>query len=168
MNKLITINKYSCLMFGEGGSDRKFLISLTELKQFQYHTANWVFHYSNGSGGSPACILGKCEKHDPNRAYDLVMCFIDLDKLKDDYPSKWQDEKTKLEERYSQIHIIWHLDNLEDVLKKTLGKHSLRKHSIHVLAKQEISKFINSELWNEIVQIIKKEEELKTAEAKLA
>ena len=78
--------KYSFLVYGEGGTDKKFLIKLIDLEKFRFHTKKWTPSYANASGGSPKTILEKCKMYVSGREYQLVLCFIDLDKLKNDYP----------------------------------------------------------------------------------
>lgn len=152
---------YSCFIFGEAGGDRKFLLRLTEEKKFKYHTAKWSFNYSNGSGGSPDCVLKKCNRESAFPSFDLILCFVDLDKLKHDFPNSWEEEKTALEDKYPSITIIWYEDNAEDVYKKVLGKKAvgLSKRRINALARKEVGQFINSPLWKKIIDIISKKEQ---------
>jgi len=92
------IKKYTCLVYGEGRKDKKFLISLIDLEKFKYHTQKWHFNYDNASGGSPNDILNHCRKSISGYSYDLVLCFIDIDKLKQDFPKNWKKRKLVLEE----------------------------------------------------------------------
>ena len=86
---------YSCFIFGEGRKDKKFLITLFDLPKFKYHTSKWTFSYSNSSGGSAEVVLEKCYKESSNYAFHLILCFIDLDKLKEDFPKTWNARKEK-------------------------------------------------------------------------
>lgn len=155
--------QYSCLIFGEGGKDYKFLLCLIDLEKFKYHTNKWFFTPDHASGSSPEVILGQCRKAMFGEQYDLVLCFIDLDKLKSDYPVTWEKEKEEMESRYSNITVIWQIDNAEDEYKKVLGGQYRNKHELNQAAKQESEKFINSDFWKKILKSIKdKEEEFKT------
>jgi hypothetical protein len=109
MTKKSIKEKYSCFIFGEGRKDKNFLITLFDLTKFKYHTRKWIFSYGNGHGESPKEILKKCHRESSLYSFDLTLCFIDLDKLKGDFP------KTK---DYSHIKIIWQIDNAEDEYKK--------------------------------------------------
>ncbi|MDD4527960.1 MAG: hypothetical protein PHF25_08010 [Candidatus Margulisbacteria bacterium] len=162
--------KYSFLVFGEGGGDKKFLIKLIDLDKFKFHTKNWVPNYGNASGGSPRNILEQCKGAVSGRAYDLVLCFIDLDKLKSDFPKQWQKEKDKLEQDFSEFVIIWQLDKAEDEYKRVLGELKHGKFKLNIVARKSVEKFINSELWKRIIQPIKDKElelENKRKEGKL-
>ena len=155
--------KYSGFIYGEGSGDKNFIVRLFEIPKFKFHTEkNWTFNYGNASGSSVETVLFKCRKAILNRSYDLILCFIDVDKLKQDFGKKWFIEQKKLEKKYSDIYIIWQYDNAEDEYKKALSEDSKGKRKINKLAKEKINKFINSEFWNRILKPIKnKEIELK-------
>lgn len=150
--------KYSCLVFGEGAKDTNFLKKLIDLKKFKYHTSNWVFGYGNGAGASPRNILQKCNLKCFGCSYDLVICFIDLDKLKHDFPNKWQEKRAELELEFKNIHIIWQIDKAEHEYIAVIGGSSKSKNLINRMAKVQINKFINSSLWNRILEPIKNKE----------
>ena len=72
--------------------------------KFQHHTDNWSIKCDNASGGSPRNVLEKCRRVSSSFSYDLVICFIDLDKFKDDYQdNKWIKEKKKLEDEIQNL-----------------------------------------------------------------
>ncbi len=150
--------KYSCLIFSEGGRDKKFIMALIDLDKFKYHTNSWRFTYDNASGSAPHIILERCKKAKYSISYDLTLCFIDLDKLKGDYPDIWRDEKEKLEKKYSDIYIIWQEDNAEDEYRKTLGDQKYGKFKLNKAAKDTAQKFINSLFWKKILKPIKDRE----------
>jgi hypothetical protein len=153
--------KYTCLVFGEGGQDRKFLIALCELDKFKYHIEKWTLDYDNASGNSPEVILDQCRRVTSGKSYDLVICFIDLDKLKHDYPSEWEKKKVNLEQKFLEYKIIWQTDNKEEEMKIVLGDIICGKHRLNELAIKNIKKFINSDFWKRILKVIKdKENEL--------
>jgi hypothetical protein len=153
---------YACLVYGEGRKDKKFLIVLIDLPKFRYHTSMWRFNYGNSSGSSPRNVLEQCRKELEGYSYDLVLCFIDLDKLKTDFPKKWKSKRLEYERRYLNynIEIIWQIDKLEDELKKVLGYKSAKKKEINKLAQKGIEKFINSDFWKRILKSIKQKEKL--------
>lgn len=148
---------FTCFVYGEGGNDKHFLMNLFELKKFKYHTNKWRFTFSNASGSSAETVLDKCKKEIQGISYQLVLCFIDLDKLKHDYKNGWEKEKVGLEKKYDQIKVIWQKDKLEDELKKVLGK-QFTKRKLNNLAKLKIKEFINSNFWNRILNPIKEKE----------
>ncbi len=78
--------KYSCLIFGEGRRDVNFVKALVSLDKFQYHTKNWIYHTDNAFGSSPLVILDQCKRAVSGVDRSLVLCFIDIDKLKTDFP----------------------------------------------------------------------------------
>lgn len=151
------MHKFSALLYGEGRKDKKFLKSISELEKFCWHTKEWTFQFGNASGESPKTILEKCRKKALGVDYDLVICFIDLDVLKREFPKKWEEKKEKLEEEFSDIHIFWHRDNLEDELKRVLGE-VVGKKEVNNLALKHTEEFINSDYWKELLRIIKKRE----------
>jgi len=150
--------KYSFLVFGEGGADKKFLIRLIDLDKFKFHTKKWVPSYDNASGGSPRNILEQCKGIISGKAYHLTLCFIDLDKLKSDFPEQWQEEKDKLEKEFSEFTIIWQLDKAEDEYKRVLGELKCRKSKLNKIARKSVNKFINSDFWRRILKPIKDKE----------
>ncbi len=150
--------KYTCLVFAEGGQDKKFLISLLGLRKFQDHTKSWEFNYDSASGCSPRVILGQCRGALAGRSYDLVLCFIDLDKLKDDFPSSWPKKKEILEQEFSAFKIIWMIDKAEDEYRRVLGAMHCSKSRVNSLARQRIKEFINSDFWKRILEPIRDRE----------
>ena len=146
MAKKLFKERYTCFVFGEGKRDKNFLTVLIDLKKFKYHTSNWTFNYGNSSGGSAEIILEKCYKESTPYEYNLILCFIDLDKLKEDFPNNWE------------IQIIWQIDNAEDEYKRVLGEIK-SKHQLNQQAKKQVEKFINSDFWQRILRPIKDKEE---------
>ena len=148
---------YTGFIFGEGKRDKNFLTALIDLEKFKYHTSKWTFNYSNSSGGSAETILEKCHKESSPYAYDLILCFIDLDKLKEDFPKTWGTKKIEFEKKYENIQIIWQIDNAEDEYKKVLGEIG-GKHRLNQEAKKQVDKFINSDFWKRTLTPIKNKE----------
>lgn len=158
MRKAKIINeKYTCLLFGEGRRDKNFIYALTELPKFRFHTKNWFFTYGNGHGSSATDILKLCEEEKTGEE-NITLCFIDLDDLKNDYPGNWSKKKRDLEADAlsEKIKIIWQIDSAEDEYKKVLGEgyKSKSKNKINKEAKENINKFINSNLWQRILKPI--------------
>ena len=154
MVRMIKKYKYSCLFFAEGKKDKNFLYALIELDKFKYHTANWNISTDNASGASPRDILGQCLKVTRGVSYDLIVCFIDLDKLKSDYRKTWQREKIILEAEFSSFKIIWQEDNAEDEYRRVIGGERAGKHIVNKLAKENIEKFINSKYWKRVIECV--------------
>jgi hypothetical protein len=155
--------KYSAFIYGEGCADKNFIIRLFKLKKFKFYTEkNWTFNYGNASGSSVETVLLKCRKAVFNRSFDLILCFVDVDRLKQDFKEKWLTEQKKIENKYPEIYIIWQYDKAEDEYKKALGENFRSKRKLNKLAKEKIDKFVNSNFWNRILTPIKnKEAELK-------
>lgn len=151
--------KYSGFIYGEGSGDKNFIVRLFKLQKFKFHTEkNWTFNYGNASGSSVETVLFKCRKAILNRSFNLILCFIDVDKLKQDFKEKWTIEQKKLEKKYSEIYIIWQYDKAEDEYKKALGENYGSKRKLNKLAKEKINKFINSDFWKRILAPIKNKE----------
>jgi len=146
-------------MFGEGKNDKDFIYALSGLDKFKnYYAKNWYFKFDNAHGCSASNVIKEC-KNQITGEEDLVLCFIDLDDLKNDYKQTWEEEKLKLEDDASKydIKIIWFLDKLEEELRRVLGE-EYNDHSANKEAKKSTEKFINSDLWNRIIELIKKRE----------
>ncbi len=157
MNK---VKKYTCFVYGEGRRDKNFLISLIGLDKFKYHTSKWHINYGNASGGEAMKIIDKCRKEVMGIDYDLIICFIDLDKLKTDYPDRWEDRKEQIESKYEDLNfvIIWQRDNAEEEYIRVLGNLNVGKHKLNSLAKKKVKKFINSDFWKRILNVIQERE----------
>ena len=155
MQRTVT-KKYTCLVYGEGRRDKNFLMRLIDLEKFKYHTQNWHFNYGNASGGAAEDIVEQCRREIVGYDYDLVLCFIDLDKLKEDYPKDWNEKKIEIEEKFEKvgIKIIWQLNNAEEEYIKVLGNIKVGKHGLNKIAKDQVEKFINSEYWKRILKVI--------------
>lgn len=153
------MKKYSCLLFGEGRRDKNFLIALVDLEKFQHHTALWSILYDSASGGAPKDILEKCKMSAVGKSFDLIICFIDLDKLKHDYPNSWEKNKEELEKKYQCFYILWQLDNAEQEYIKVLGNLECGKSKLNEIAKKEVGKFINSQFWDRILKPIKEKQQ---------
>lgn len=161
MSTRIPKKKYTCLLYGEGKRDRNFLDALRGLEKFRFYTKKWSnFRTDNHHGSSAKDILISCKKS--IRAEDLVLCFIDLDDLKNDYPSSWKEEKKKLELKYKKdnIIIIWQVDNAEDEYERVIPEIKNRsKNRKNKIAIEKIKEFINSKFWKRILKPIKEKEE---------
>lgn len=148
------LQKLTCLMFGEGKNDRKFIDSLRRLPKFKYWTKNWIIRSDAGRGCSASDILNACKKSKTG-AENLVICFIDLDDLKNDYKSTWEKQQKALEEDAlkNNMVIIWFINNAEEEFKKVLGAEYQRtgKHQLNKVVQKRPAKFINSPLWNRIL-----------------
>jgi len=148
--------KLTCFVYSEGGKDKKFLQGLIcELENF--HAKEWSFNYDNASGGSASFILKKCYNITKSVSYNVILCFIDLDRLKAENKKGWKIEKRELEKRYLEhnISVVWFEDNLEEELNRVLGTAKCGKWKTNKKAKEEIKKFKNSEIWRKILNILK-------------
>lgn len=162
--------KYTGLFYGEAKKERKLLNKIVETKKFKYFTQNWEdFIIKSYHGESPEMILESCNNFIKGRAYDIVLCFVDIDKLKQDCYSKkskkiknWEKEKIKLENKYNKIIIVWQDENLEDEIKKVIGKKAKTKSGndrgkwhLTKLSRENVEKIASSEFWKNIFKIIK-------------
>lgn len=120
--------KYTGFVYGEGRTDKDFLIKLIDLEKFRYHTQKWQpFNYGSYHGTNPAEILENCKKAISNKSY-------------------------------AEISIMWHQDNLEDELRSVLGGEKISKNALNKTAKAQPEKFINSAYWHRIIDCIKNRE----------
>jgi len=156
--------EYTCLFFGEGGSEKKFLLKLAELKKFEYHTERWIIKHDNTSGGGVEKIIENCAKAKNYYSADLSICFVDIDQLKKVLKTHWVDEKRRLTSKYPDVVIFWQKDNLEDEIRKVLKKPGLSKRKAQSEAHKQIKKFINSDYWKRIFRILNKKEKELSAE----
>lgn len=158
--------KRSYLFYGEGRNDRKMIEKITEIDQFKYRLGKHSIIFGNSSGGHPSEILKECVKYISGREFNGIICFIDLDKLKEECENTtkgnknkdWKIEKRLLENKYKEeynIKIIWHENNLEDeiikVIPKAVGK---GKWEINKMALDNVEKFINSDYWNRLFSLL--------------
>ena len=150
--------KHTCLIYGEGRNDKRFLQDLISLDKFKYHTSNWFFSYGNAKGVSTETVLKECARSLLGRSYSLVLCFVDLDDLKNRFPENWQEKKKEIEEKNSKLVIVWQVDNAEDEYEKVLGKQNKKKSQLNKMARKQVERFINSGFWHRILDIIKKKE----------
>lgn len=150
--------KLSGFVFGEGRSDKYFLIALISLENFKYQTKNWNFNYGNGKGCSAHDVVDACYSETRGVDYDLILCFIDLDDLKKKFPKKWEKEKVAIEQKYSNIKVIWQLDNAEEEYKKVLGDTIKGKNKLNKFARENVKQFINSSFWKRILNEVKQKE----------
>lgn len=157
MSKKVHKKLYTGFIFGEGRRDKIFLQTLIDLKKFQYHTSEWHFNYGNAHGECVEVILEKCHKESSNLNYDIILCFIDLDGLKNTHSSDWEKHKKYLETKYSDISIVWQINNAEEEYVKVLGNMK-GKTRINNEAKKQIKLFINSDFWKKILKPIKLKE----------
>ncbi len=153
---------YTCLLYGEGPREKKFLFALIELDKFRYHTKLWREPIiDNWHGCSAHDILENCAKRASEAAFDLVICILDIDGLKNDYRETWQQEKSRLEAQYPRIEIIWQIENAEDEYRRVLRVTDLGKHELLKLAIVHIGDFVNSDYWRRIMDCFSRKEAAK-------
>jgi hypothetical protein len=135
--------KKTCLLFGEGAKELIFFHFLERTKKFEnLYYKDWVITPDHASGCSCRNVLEKCIKTISDASFDLILCFIDLDKLSDDFrnPKDCEKEKKDLEQlaKKFNINIIWQDKNHEDELKRaTKGKIKGKAHMKKRLFKNE-------------------------------
>lgn len=120
--------KKVCLLFGEGSREKIFFRFLERTKEFENkYYKNWELEYDNAHGSACRVVLEKCINAISDKSFNLVLCFIDLDKLYTDFPrvKDCEKEKSILDQlaKKNNIIIIWQDKNHEDELKRaTEGK----------------------------------------------
>ena len=118
--------KKSALLYGEGRKEVVFFNFLLKTDKFKFLEKVWAIETGHASGSSPEVILKKCiETKNDEREYEKVLCFIDTDKLKHDFPHSHVEKKQQLEDlaATNDVTIIWQDTNHESELKSaTSGK----------------------------------------------
>jgi hypothetical protein len=148
------IVKKTCLLFGEGSREKIFFNFLTRHQSFKDRFPNWWISQDNAHGESCRDVLLKCIHVLSEREYDLVLCFIDTDKLYEDFPKKHKLEKKELESIASEknVVVIWQDKNHEDeLLRATNGKISskngmkgkLERHAARVLSSEYVKNILS-------------------------
>lgn len=164
---------FTCFLYGEGKRDKKFLNALVETENFKdFIKNNWAPPaVSNYHGCSAKDILDGCCKEINGQTYDLIICFIDLDDLKSDFPKDWENKKCDLEERYYtnfNIIIIWQIEKAEDEYIRVLGNKykNKKKKDLNKIVVRKINSFIGSKFYKKIIKIFQeKEKQLKSLES---
>lgn len=142
------------MLYGEGSDEYTFHNFLLTTQKFNYLLKDWYIDTDHASGSSCEDVLKSCIKSISGKEFDVVLCFIDTDKLKADYPKNHDKKKRELEKLASEnkIEIIWQIENLEEVLAKaTKGKIStkgglrskLKRHEKLVLSSQPVKDIFN-------------------------
>lgn len=146
----------TCLLYGEGPSEKKILSKIKKLDKFQkYYAKEWTVSVDNTSGGNAGTVLKSCRKDILGLSYDLVICFIDTDVLKDEYGRKWKDKQLQLEKEYSEIKIFWQDECLEDELCRSFDITLKSKGEARSYAIKNIEKVIHGEYWKRLIEYFK-------------
>jgi hypothetical protein len=149
----------TCLLYGEGRREKRFICALIALDKFKYHTRLWHEPIiDNWHGCSAKDVLENCAKRASEASFNLVICILDIDDLKNDYPNTWEQEKNNFELKYSNIEIIWQIENAEDEYEKILQVSGLSKKEILSLAIAKIDRFVNSDYWNRVMACFQRKE----------
>lgn len=115
----------TALLYGEGKDEYTFLSFLLGTRKFKFLENQWYIDADHASGCSCYDILMCCIKAIHNKDWDVVLCFIDTDDLKNDFPRDFKVKKIEFEKLAAEngIEIVWQEENLEDVLRiATKGK----------------------------------------------
>ncbi|MCF7815791.1 MAG: hypothetical protein K9M10_02630 [Candidatus Pacebacteria bacterium] len=125
--------KKMCLLFGEGGKEEIFFRFLENSNRFKNRFPDWGIEMSHASGEACSVILQKCINFTSKRGFDLVICFIDTDKLQE-HGSRSEEEKNRLEQLATEhrIKIIWQDPDHESELSRATngrikGKAGMRR-----------------------------------------
>lgn len=111
--------KKTALLYGEGKQEVNFFNFLLGTKKFKDIEKDWFINTGHASGSSCKDVLEKCIKATYERSYDIVLCFIDTDKLFHDFPQTYEKQKESLESlaKENGIEIFWQKENFEDVME---------------------------------------------------
>lgn len=145
--------KKAALLFGEGRKEKTFFNFLLGTAKFRELEDEWFIATGHASGSSCRDVLDKCISAKHEREYELILCFIDTDKLAHDYPTTHEKEKEKIEAiaRENGIEIFWQESNHEKVLEEATGgkiktkagmKGRLKRHQERVLASDFVKKIL--------------------------
>lgn len=74
--------KKQCFIYTEGISDKKVYQKIIDSDKFKYHIKDWEFAFGNDHGCSPVDILKGCVNKTRNKAFNKIICVIDLDVIK--------------------------------------------------------------------------------------
>ena len=145
--------KKTCLLFGEGRKEETFFSFLEKTEKFKSKFFYWSILTDHASGESPEIILQKCITVSSQIEYNLILCFIDYDKLIHDYPRNHDKKKKELDDlaESKNIKIIWQHNNHEEELSKaTAGKISGKAAMKRRLNLHE-EKIVNSTFFKSII-----------------
>lgn len=148
----------TALLYGEGKHENTFLSFLLDTEKFKVLEKDWFIDSDHASGCSAKDVLLGCIKAVEKTKRDVVLCFIDTDDLKHDFPENYAEKKTELEIMAAEknIEIVWQEKNLEDVLRLATGgeikkkgklKKDLKKHQ-EILMRSEAVKSIFKRFYN--------------------
>lgn len=123
------------LLFGEGKTEYSFFNFLLKTEKFRYLESDWSLDADHASGASCDDVLRACIQRATNeRSYDVILCFIDTDKLYHDFPNDHHKQKTELEAKATlyNIEILWQEEKHEDMIEvaskgKIKGKAGMKK-----------------------------------------
>ena len=161
--------KYSCLLFGEGKKEKKFLNVLRGLENFQHKTNKWNIRVDSASGGHPKDLLDMCIRL--KNVGEYAVCFFDTDKLEEglktrSLPGKLKKVKVikiKLDNKAweSGVIIIWQECDLEEEQLRVIGsKHCNKpKNKINNLAIKKFKDFINTPYYIKMINAFEKFED---------
>lgn len=156
----VRYEKLTVLFFGEGGKEKRFFAMVENSTKFRELLPNWSITPDNASGESCEVILTKCiSTCNGNKSYDVVLCFIDTDKLKSDYGSNSEVHKERLERKAQEceanIHIIWQEQDHEEELSKAADR-EITKARLKKLLKTKVVeiKIMNSVFVKRIFSIL--------------
>lgn len=149
----------TALLYGEGKHENTFFSFLLGTRKFKVLEKDWFIDSDHASGCSAKDVLLGCIKSIDKTKRDVVLCFIDTDDLKHDFPKDYAEKKIELEVMATEknIEIVWQEENLEDVLRlATTGKiknkgnlkKDLKKHE-YILMRSDAVKAIFRRFYNQ-------------------
>ncbi len=144
--------KKTCLLFGEGHREENFFVFLEGTERFKNRFSDWSIQTEHAQGEGCAVVLRKCIQVIEQREFDLVLCFIDTDKLIADYSTTHQKERVKLDNLAKEkgIKIIWQEENHEAELERATGGKITGKAGMKGRLKRHETRLINSQFVKKI------------------
>ncbi len=144
----------TALLYGEGTDEHTFFNFLLRSEKFLFLQKDWSFDTDHASGCSCVDILNSCIASIFGKKLDIVLCFIDTDDLKHDFPKIFEKKKLELEKLASEygIEIVWQVENLEQILfEATNGKINskgslktkLDRYKVQIMKSQRVKDIFN-------------------------
>lgn len=146
--------KFTALLFGEGGKETRFFAIFEKSAKFKELFPMWSINVDHASGEACKVILEKCIRFcSSNNDFDLVLCFIDTDKLHSDFKDSHEQHKRDLEELASSknIIIVWQEQDHEQELSRAIGR-AINKSRLKQQLKAHEIELINSDFAKRILK----------------
>jgi len=139
----------TALLFGEGRHEYNFCNFLLGTNKFSVLQKSWSIDTEHASGCSAEDILNACIDVMSGKPFDVTLCFIDVDDLKNDFTDSFEAKRDELNVKAKEngIDIVWQEENLEEVLfvatngkikTKGVSKTKLKKYEDQILRSDHV------------------------------